>query len=68
MGRLKIGALPPERSGNDIGFAIGIDVANGSTFGQILIRQLDLLKKEGSQFGKYNSILCSFLMFLLLTN
>jgi|UPI0004B153C2 hypothetical protein len=26
---------------------------------------LDLLKKEGSQFGKYNSILCSFLMFLL---
>ena len=46
MGFLKIGALPPERSGNDIGFAIGIDVANGSTFGQILIRQLDLLKKD----------------------
>lgn len=46
MGLLKIGALPPERSGNDIGFAIGIDVANGSTFGQILIRQLDLLKKD----------------------
>ena len=52
MGFLKVRSLPPEWAGYDIGFAVGIDVSNRSTFGEVLVAKLDSLE-EDSRFRSF---------------
>ena len=46
VGLFEVGPLPPEWAGDDVGFAIGIHIADGGSLSDILIEKLNFFKPD----------------------
>ena len=48
VGFFEVRSLPPEWAGDHIGFAVGIDITDGCSFGDVFVEKLDFFKRDRS--------------------